>query len=169
MPLPLSLRLVLVPESGAEIAPPESWLAAARAGLATSAELAALAARVGTVEAGTNVRVTVDPDTQVLRISAVGGVASYRTVSESGEFAAADNGRVVEVDSAAPVTLTVPRGLPRGWCCVVRQVGAGAVTVRAAPGVTLVPETRDLATAARWQEITLEARGGDQVIGREVP
>jgi hypothetical protein len=167
--VPLTLRLVLVPESGAEAAPPESWLAAARAGLAASEELAALAARLNALEGGTNVRVTVDPDTQVLRISAVGGVASYRTVSETGELAADDNGRVVEVDSAAPVTLTVPTGLPRGWCCVVRQVGAGAVTVRAASGVTLVPEARDLATAAPWQEITLEARGGDQVIGREVP
>jgi hypothetical protein len=168
-PVPLTLRLVLVPESGAEVAPPESWLAAARAGLATSDELAALAARLSTVEAGTNVRVTVEPDTQVLRISAVGGVASYRAVGETGELTADDNGRVVEVDSAEPVTLTVPTGLPRGWCCVVRQVGAGAVTVRAAPGLTLVPEARDLATAALWQEVTLEARGADQVIGREVP
>jgi hypothetical protein len=32
-----------------------------------------------------------------------------------------------------------------------------------------VPEARDLATAALWQEVTLEARGADQVIGREVP
>jgi hypothetical protein len=168
MGIPMALRLVLEPASGSEFEPPKAWLEAARHGLASAADLAALAARVMRIEADTNIRVIVDPDTNVLRISAVGGVASYRTVSADAALDLDDNGRVVEVDSAVPVTLALPTGLPRGWVCLVRQVGAGTVTVRRASGVRIAPDDGDLATAAPWQEIALESRGDDQVIGRVV-
>lgn len=122
--IPMSLRVVLVPENGAGIEPPEAWLAAAREGMVVRAEydadagsiherLDALEQRQTEIEAGTNIVVTPDGE-GVLRIHAVGGGASYRTVTESGDLLAEDNGRVVEVDSADAVMLIVPAGLPRG-------------------------------------------------------
>lgn len=176
MHVPMTMRLVLVPDSGAEIEPPEAWLAAARDGMVLRAEFdadtGALAERLDlieqrqiAVEAGVNTVVTADGE-GVLRIHAVGGVASYRAVTGDGSLDPDDNGRVVEVDSAAPVVLAVPAGLPRGWTCLVRQRGEGAVTVGRGPGVVFAPVDGNLATSAAWQEIALESQGGDVVLAR---
>lgn len=174
--IPMSLRVVLVPENGAEIEPPGAWLTAAREGMVMRAEfnadtgainerLDAIEQRQTEIEAGTNIVVTPDGD-GVLRIHAQGGVASYRDVTEGGPLTAEDNGRVVEVDSADGVVLTVPAGLPRGWTCLVRQVGQGAVTVARDAGVVFVPTDEDLSAAAPWQEIALESQGDDVAIAR---
>lgn len=164
MSIPMQVRIVLVPEEGATIDPPANWLDAARAGLATQAALDALAAQVQAIEAGTNIIVTPDGE-GILRIHAAAGPASYRTVAESGALLPDDNGRVVEVDSADAVTLTVPAGLPR-WFCLVRQVGAGAVTVAPDAGVAFVPDGAAITNAGAWQEVALESRGDGTVIAR---
>lgn len=165
MSIPMQVRIVLVPEEGATIDPPANWLDAARSGLATQAALDDLAAQVQAIVAGTNIVVTPDGE-GVLRIHAMGGAASYRVATASGALLIEDNGRVVEVDSADAVTLTVPAGLPRGWTCLVRQVGAGGVTVAREPGVVFAPIDGDLTTDGAWQEVALESRGDGAVIAR---
>ena len=46
----------------------------------------------------------------------------------------ADLGKVLRVNSASPVTLTLPATLPVGWNCHVIQAGAGRVTLEHATG-----------------------------------
>lgn len=169
---PRPLFLALIPGEAAQIEPPEAWLAAARQGLATTealaaleAAVAALGARIVTLEAGRNISVTAG-ENGVLRIEAIGQAIAYRTVSAGRALAADDDGRVLEADRA--VTLTVPAELPRGFCCLIRQVGAEAVRVARGPGVRFVPENRDLQTAGPWAEVTLEARGGGVVLARAI-
>lgn len=147
-------------------------IAAAREGMATQAGVDALAAAVAglatqlsEIEAGQNIAIVTTPEGG-FRISAVGGVASYRDVSGDGSLQADDNGRVVAVDSAAPVVLAVPSGLPRGWTCLVRQVGAGAVTVGRGPGVVFAPVDENVPTSAQWQEVALESQGNGVVLAR---
>lgn len=168
-----TLQVYIEAEGGQPPVPlSEHLVAQARQGMATEASvqvvadaLAVLAARVQTVEAGQNISIVQTQQGQLV-ISAVGGVASYRDVTGDGSLEPDDNGKVVAVDSAAPVVLAVPAGLPRGWTCLVRQVGAGAVTVGRGPGVVFAPVDGNLATAATWQEIALESQGGDVVLAR---
>lgn len=49
---------------------------------------------------------------------------------------AADNGKVVTLNNAGAITLTVPAGLGAGFSCTIIQIGAGQVTV-AASGTTV--------------------------------
>jgi hypothetical protein len=50
---------------------------------------------------------------------------------------AADNGKIVTLNNAAAITLTIPSGLGAGFSCLVIQLGAGQVTVVAGGGATL--------------------------------
>ena len=47
-----------------------------------------------------------------------------------------DNGKVVTLNNASAITLTVPSGLGAGYNCMIVQKGAGLVTI-AASGVTV--------------------------------
>jgi len=47
-----------------------------------------------------------------------------------------DSGKVLTMNNAAAITLTVPTGLPAGFNCTIVQKGAGAVTFVSATGVT---------------------------------
>jgi hypothetical protein len=52
-------------------------------------------------------------------------------------LAAADNGKVVILNNASAITVTVPAGLGAGFSCVLIQQGAGQVTVTTSGGATL--------------------------------
>lgn len=59
-----------------------------------------------------------------------------KTVTAAYTLAVADNNGYIYVNSATPVTVTVPSTLPAGFSCVIVQKGAGQVTI-AGNGVTL--------------------------------
>lgn len=48
-----------------------------------------------------------------------------------------DNGKIVTLTNANPITLTCPTGLGAAFCCNIWQLGAGQVTVAAGGGATL--------------------------------
>lgn len=84
-------------------------------------------------------------------------VASYTLVL-------ADDGKIVEINSASGTTLTVPLNssvpFPIGTRITVLQVGAGQITVAGTGGVT-VNATPGLKLRAQWSAATLLKRGTD--------
>ena len=100
-------------------------------------------------------------------IQFLGGVeaAGYKTIasvvnSQSGTsytLTSADNGKVVVLNNASAITLTVPAGLGVGFSCVLVQQGAGQVTVAAAGGVTLQSFESKTKIAGQYAGATLFA------------
>ena len=86
-------------------------------------------------------------------ISAAGGTTFSGTVASDGGYrvtsnainaqtvsytlVAGDNGKIVTMNSASGITLTVPSGLPAGFNATIIQLGAGSVGFTSASGVTL--------------------------------
>lgn len=62
-------------------------------------------------------------------------IAAPLTQSVNRALVASDFGKTVSCTAA--LTLTVPAGLPQGFCCSIEQAGSGQVTVAAGAGVTL--------------------------------
>jgi hypothetical protein len=62
--------------------------------------------------------------------------AAFVTKTSSYTLTSSENGKVVLVNSASAVTITVPSGLSIGFSCTIVQLGAGQVTI-AASGTTL--------------------------------
>lgn len=100
--------------------------------------------------AGTKVNTT----GTVISIDAVGLLVN-RQVGTTYALTSADNGKAVEMNNAAPNTVTVPAGLPDGFNCLVTQVGAGATTVVAGSGVTLRNPNPTAKCRAQWASLTL--------------
>ena len=48
-----------------------------------------------------------------------------------------DNGKIVTLNNAGAITLTLPNSLPQGFDCIIAQEGAGQVTCTPAGGATL--------------------------------
>jgi hypothetical protein len=72
-------------------------------------------------------------------------------------LAASDNGRVVTLNNAAAVTVTVPASLGAGFSCSLIQIGVGQVTVTPAATVTINAPGAVNKTAARYSAVTLLA------------
>lgn len=65
---------------------------------------------------------------------------------------AADNGKLVTLDNASAITLTVNTGLPAGFNCTVLQKGAGQVTL--AGSATKSNRQSHTKTAGQWAAVT---------------
>lgn len=70
---------------------------------------------------------------------------------------ASDLGKVVELNNANPVTVTVPNSLVVGFNCILSQTGAGLVTVAAGAGAT-VNAVDGLKSPGQWGEMSLRVR-----------
>lgn len=70
---------------------------------------------------------------------------------------ASDLGKVVELNNAAAVTVTVPNSLPVGFNCILAQIGAGLVTVAAGAGATLTG-FGGLKSPGQWGEMSVRVR-----------
>lgn len=70
---------------------------------------------------------------------------------------ASDNGKVVELNNAAAITVTVPNSLAVGFNCILSQTGAGLVTVVAGSGAT-VNAFGGLKSPGQWGEMSLRVR-----------
>lgn len=94
---------------------------------------------------------------------AVTGSTSVSTTSQTSSYTLVltDAGKVVEMNSASGVTLTVPTNaavaFPVGTVVEVLQVGAGQITVAPAAGVTLRTPA-SLTSRAQWATLGLRKR-----------
>jgi hypothetical protein len=101
------------------------------------------------------------------KIQFLGGVeaANFQTSAsilnaQSGTtytLVASDNGKVITLNNANAVTVTVPSGLGAGFSCVLIQQGAGQVTVSAGGGVTLQSFQGNAKIAGQYAGATLFA------------
>lgn len=80
------------------------------------------------------------------------------SVTSSRDLTASDNGKVLEVNSASAITLTVPSTLGALFNCIVTQIGAGQVTVAAGAGAS-VNAFGGAKTAGQWAELSVRVRG----------
>ena len=61
-----------------------------------------------------------------------------------------DNGKLVTLDNASAITLTVPSGLSSDFACALLQKGAGNVTISAGSGVTVNNIDNNTTTEGQW-------------------
>lgn len=94
----------------------------------------------------------------------IGHIATNAQTGTTYTLVAADDGKVVEVSNASPISLTVPLNssvpFTIGTQIVVLQTGAGQITLAGAGGVT-VNGTPGLKLRAQWSSATLIKRGTD--------
>jgi hypothetical protein len=73
------------------------------------------------------------------------------TASPSGYILVdADLGKIVELNAASAVTLTLPNDLPQGFFCDVVQTGAGVITFSPESGATLYNRQSHDESAGQW-------------------
>ena len=65
-----------------------------------------------------------------------------------------DNGRVITMNNASAITLTIPSGLTAGFNCMIVQYGAGTVTI-AGSGVTVVNRSNYTKTGGQYAIVTI--------------
>lgn len=68
-----------------------------------------------------------------------------------------DRGKWITSSNGSAVTITVPTGLGVGFDCVIQQIGAGAVTISAASGVTVNNVDSHTGISGQYGIITLFA------------
>ena len=68
---------------------------------------------------------------------------------------ASDNGKVVTLENASAITLTVPAGLAAGFNCMIVQKGAGVVTITPANTVTVTNRSGGTKTGGQNAIVTI--------------
>ena len=79
-------------------------------------------------------------------------------------LAASDNGKVVTLNNAGAITLTLPSGLGANFSCLIIQLGAGQVGVVAGGGATLNSYTALVHLSGRYAMGTIVAATADNFI-----
>lgn len=69
-----------------------------------------------------------------------------------------DDSIVVDLSNASAITVTVPATLEEGFSCLIRQSGAGQVTINAGSGATRRQASSYTKTRAQWSEVSLNVR-----------
>ena len=75
-----------------------------------------------------------------------------------------DNGKVVTLNNANAITLTIAASLGDGFNCLIVQKGAGQVTLSAATGVTIANRSSETKTAGQYATISVINIGSDTYI-----
>ena len=98
-----------------------------------------------------------------------GGLLANRVLNQSIKFnpqvgttytfVESDNGKVVTLSNASPITLTCPNGLSSGWNASYKQQGAGQVTATAT--TTLQSEGNKYKTIGQHSMVTVLHEGSD--------
>jgi hypothetical protein len=94
--------------------------------------------------------------TQAQAVSILGGVVFNAQTGTTYTLLTSDNGKVVTLNNASPVTVTVPVGLGASFSCGLLQLGVGQVTVLPS-GVTLNSYNALTKTAGRYAMASLLA------------
>lgn len=72
-----------------------------------------------------------------------------------------DNNKWITLNNAGTITVTVPRGLPLGFSCILNQIGAGTVTIAGASGVTINNIDTHTDIAGQYGVVSLFAYAAD--------
>ncbi|MDA0326962.1 MAG: hypothetical protein O3C41_07675, partial [Bacteroidetes bacterium] len=133
----------------------------------------------GAVEAG-----SITDGTATLSSGALSGVSTISTsgdVTSSGgsisgfdaalndqtgtsySLTSSDNGKVVTLNNASAVTLTVPSGLGDGFNCLIVQKGAGQITFSTS-GTTLINRQSHSKTAGQYAVVSIVNIGNENII-----
>ena len=75
-----------------------------------------------------------------------------------------DNGKVITLNNANAITLTIAASLGDGFNCLIVQKGAGQVTLSAAGGVTVVNRSSETKTAGQYATVSVINIGSEQYI-----
>jgi hypothetical protein len=81
----------------------------------------------------------------------------------SYNIASSDNGKVITLDNANAITLTIPSGLGDGFNCLIVQKGDGQITLSAS-GTNLINRQGHSKTAGRYAVISIVNIGNDNII-----
>jgi len=111
----------------------------------------------GDMLAANNLSDIVDPLTALANLNGTPLGASFNVqTGTTYTLVASDMGKVLQLNNASPITLTVPGGLGPGFNCSVIQVGAGQITT-VASGSTIHNRQGYTKTAGQFSIITLLA------------
>jgi len=86
------------------------------------------------------------------------------TSGTTRSLAAADNGKVIKLDNASGITVTVASGLPSDFSCSLVQMGSGNVTVTGASGVQLFTSSSTFRLAKQYSVAAVFAIEADQYV-----
>lgn len=122
--------------------------------------------RVGTLlVAGTNVTLNYNDAAGTLTINSTGGGSSSLTVETRSTFpytvVAADNGKVLLLNSATAANVTVAPSLGAGFSCTFIQVGAGRITFVEGSGVAIENFNNLQVTSGPYAPVSLLPMGTD--------
>lgn len=88
-------------------------------------------------------------------VSPIVAIAAYNNqTGTTYSLQNSDNGKVVTLNNASPITLTIPSGLMSGFNCSIVQLGAGQVTI-AASGTTINNRQSFTKTAGQFSAATI--------------
>lgn len=136
----------------------------------TSAKIAASAVTEAKIAVGsvTNTRIAADAvTTDKLSGAAKAGFNSIQNQQTGTTYTLvlSDLGKLVELNNAASITLTIPTNASVAFAIGDRidilQTGAGQVTIAGAAGVTVNSESSKLKLAGQWAAATLIKRAAD--------
>jgi len=83
--------------------------------------------------------------------------------STSYTLQSSDNGKVVTLDNASAITLTIPSGLGDGFNCLIVQKGNGQISLTAS-GTTLINRQNHSKTAGRYAVLSIVNIGSETLI-----
>ena len=83
-----------------------------------------------------------------------GANAAVNEKTAAYQLVQGDNGKVITMNSASAITLTIPSGLTAGFNCMIIQYGAGTVTI-AGSGVTIVNRSNYSKTGGQYAIVTI--------------
>jgi len=79
-------------------------------------------------------------------------------------LAQTDNGKVVTLTNASPITLTINSGLTAGFNCMIVQNGAGTVTIAAGSSVTILNRSNYNKTGGQYAVVTIVSTASNTFI-----
>ena len=111
---------------------------------AINTEITARQSADSSLQSQINVEITARQSADAAKVDSANAIADGYKISQAAfitktsgyTLTSSENGKVILVNSASAVTITVPSGLSIGFSCSIVQLGAGQVTI-AASGTTL--------------------------------
>lgn len=117
------------------------------------------------ITAGTGISKTVNDAGDTITIALSGVVATSTKTTATYTFVAADAGTIVEGNSASAQTFTVPNTVfVAGQSIIVRQYGAGQITIAAGVGTTARSRGAALKTAGQYAEAVITFRTASEFV-----
>lgn len=93
-----------------------------------------------------------------------GFAANITSISANYPITSADNGKVIQSNSDAVITITIPASLPTGFNCMVLQYGAGQITFSGASGVNIINRNGYNKSIGQYALVTILHIGSNNVI-----